>query len=89
MSKYAKENKSYKFVLTVIDTFSKYAYAVFLKSKTATEITSAFVKLLKTGRVPKHLHVNRRTEFYNNLFKSTMQKYNIDLYSTLLIYIQF
>ena len=28
MSKYVNENKGFKFLLTVIDTFSKYAYAV-------------------------------------------------------------
>ena len=57
-------------------------YAVPLKSKNATEVTSAFEKLLKKGRVSKHLHVNRGSEFYNNLFKSLMKKYNINLYST-------
>ena len=82
MSSYAKENKGFKFLLTVIDTFSKFAYAIPLKSKNATDVTSAFEKILKKGRIPKHLHVDRGKEFYNNLFKSLMKKYNINLFST-------
>ena len=29
----ANSNKGYKYILTVIDTFTKYAYAILLKSK--------------------------------------------------------
>ena len=41
MSAYAAENKGYKFLLTVIDTFSKYAWVVPLKNKTALAVTNA------------------------------------------------
>ena len=34
--------KGYKYILTVLDVFSKYAWAVALKSKTGVEMVEAF-----------------------------------------------
>ena len=51
-------------------------------SNNASDVTSSFEKILKKGRISKHLYVDRGKEFYNNLSKSLMKKYNINLYST-------
>jgi hypothetical protein len=42
VSKYADENDGYKFLLTCIDVFSKYAWAVPLKNKSGKTVTEAF-----------------------------------------------
>lgn len=82
MQPYAKENKGYKYLLTVIDIFSKYAWAVPVKQKTGSEVASAMKSVLQQGRIPKNLHTDRGKEFYNTSFQSLMKQYNINLYST-------
>ena len=43
----SKLNKGYKYLLTVIDTFSKYSWAMPVKNKTGKEVTRAFASILK------------------------------------------
>lgn len=54
MGNYSKANKGYRFMLTVIDTFSKYAWGEALKSKNASDVYRAFETILKAGRIPKN-----------------------------------
>uniref|UniRef100_A0ABD2XQD3 Integrase catalytic domain-containing protein n=1 Tax=Trichogramma kaykai TaxID=54128 RepID=A0ABD2XQD3_9HYME len=82
MQPYARENKGYRYLLTCIDIFSKYAWTVAVKSKTGKDIASAMQIILAKGRVPKHLHTDRGKEFYNKDFDAIMKKYKIHLYST-------
>lgn len=82
MSAYAGNNNGYKYLLTVIDIFSKFAWAVPIKRKNAKDVTDAMESILRAGRVPKKLHVDRGKEFYNSLFQSLMETYGIHLYST-------
>lgn len=77
-----KDNKNYKYILAVIDTFSKYAWAYPLKLKKKENIIQAFKKLLEAGRIPKNLQTDFGTEFYNKSFKSLVNKYGINHYST-------
>ena len=82
MSAYARYNKDYKYLLTIIDIFSKYAWAVPTKTKGSKDVTDAMYSVLKKGRVPRKLHVDQGKEFYNSEFKALMQRYDITLYST-------
>lgn len=82
MIPYAKSNKGFKYMLTVIDIFSKYAWAVPTKSKNGKDISAAMKFILVQGRVPKNLHTDKGKEFYNSQFENLMQTYNIKLYST-------
>lgn len=82
MSAYAKDNQGHHFLLTVIDAFSKFAWAVPLKKKSARDVTAAMRTVLEGGRQPQRLHVDRGTEFYNTSFKALMEEYGIHLYST-------
>ena len=41
MQLYARENKGYRYMLTVIDVFSKYAWAVPVKSKSGADVSAA------------------------------------------------
>lgn len=82
MSAYASQNTQHKFLLTVIDIFSKVAWAVPMKSKNAKDTTSAMRSILTKGRIPKNLHVDRGREFYNADFQALMKQHNIHMYST-------
>ncbi|KAL4153305.1 hypothetical protein QTP88_001157 [Uroleucon formosanum] len=81
MIPYSKKNKNYKYILTVIDCFTKRAWALPLKSKTGKEVTGAMSKIL-LERSPKLLQLDNGKEFYNNTFDTLMSKYNIHKYST-------
>ena len=82
MSAYARYNNGYKYLLTIIDIFLKYAWAVPTKTKGGKDVTDAMSSVLKKGRVPRKLHVDQGKEFYNSEFKALMQRYDITLYST-------
>ncbi len=82
MQPYSKENKGYRYLLTVIDNFSKYAWAVPVKQKTGKDVTEAMHSILRQGRVCKNLQTDRGKEFFNSVFESLMKKFKINLYST-------
>ena len=63
-------NKRFRFLLCVIDVFSKYAWVVPLKDKKGVSIVDSFQKMLdKSGRKPNKIWVDKGSEFYNNSFK--------------------
>ena len=87
-SSLSKYNNNYKFILTVIDIFTKYAWAIPLKNKSGLSITNGFKTILSEGRKPEKLWVDRGSEFYNKTFKSLLKEYGtgkaasvIELYS--------
>lgn len=82
MQKMSTLNSDYKYILVVIDTFSKYAWAVPLKRKNKDCVFNAFKNIFGTGRVPKNLQTDLGTEFYNVKLKSLTNKFNINHYST-------
>lgn len=82
MIPYTKFNKNFKYILTVIDIFSKYAWAVAVKTKSSKDVTIAMSKILETGNIPRNIHSDRGKEFYNSEFKQLINRFNINLYST-------
>eukprot|EP00795_Rhopilema_esculentum_P004827 gene4827-21151_t len=53
MAHLKKENDNTTFLLTCIDTFSKYAWVMPLKRKTSSEVIKAFKEIIVHGRKPK------------------------------------
>ena len=51
----SKYNDGYKYLLACVDIFSKFAWAVPLKSKTGKVITTAFQSIIENGRKPFYL----------------------------------
>ena len=82
MIPYARINSGFKYMLTVIDVYSKYAWAVPVKSKNAVDVAKAMESVLSKGRVPKNLQTDLGKEFYNATFKRLVKKHNINHYST-------
>lgn len=82
LKNFSRVNGGYKYLLTVINVFSKFAWAEPLKSKGAQEVTAAMRRILEQTTPPRNLQVDRGTEFYNATFKALMQLYEINMYST-------
>lgn len=76
------QNKGYRYILTVIDVFSKYAWVVLLKAKTGIVVRDAFAAIFKEGRIPKRLQTDNGTEFYNSKVDSLLKEHKIELFST-------
>ena len=78
----SKFNKGFRFLLCVIDIFSKYAWVVPLKDKKGISILNAFQKILKeSNRKPNRIWVDKGSEFYNNSFKKWLKDNDIEMYS--------
>ena len=78
----SKSNKGFRFLLCVIDIFSKYAWVVSLKDKKGISIVNAFQKILKeSDRKPNKIWVDKGSEFYNNSFKKWLKDNDIEMYS--------
>ena len=81
MMSFSRQNKGYKYLLTVIDIFSKYGWIIPLKTKTGIEVTAAFKKLFKE-KIPERIWVDNGKEFYNQHMKKLLGEENVILYST-------
>jgi transposase InsO family protein len=75
MIAYSKVNKGYRYILTVIDVFSRYAWAEPLKSKTAKQIIFAFKKIFKV--TPSYLQTDRGKEFENGSFQKFLHQHGV------------
>lgn len=84
MIPFAQQNRGFKYILMVIDVFSKYAWARKLKNKTGEEVAKAMSSIFteNPNRIPRNLHTDEGKEFYNQHFQRLMQKHGINHYST-------
>ena len=74
----SKFNKKFRFLLCVIDIFSKYAWVIFLKDEKGVSIVDAFQQILDdSDRKPNKIWVNKGSEFYNNSFKKWLRDNDI------------
>ena len=78
----SKFNKGFRFLLCVIDIFSKYAWVVPLKDKKGVSIVDAFQKILDDpNKKPNIIWVDKGIEFYNISFKKWLKDNDIEMYS--------
>ena len=69
-----KFNKGFRFLLCVIDIYSKYAWVVPLKDKKGASIVNAFQKVLDDSkRKSNKIWVDKGGEFYNSHFKKWLK----------------
>ena len=77
-----ENNKGYRYVLVIVDNFSKYGWTVPRKNKNAQTIKDSFENILiGSKRSPNLIESDRGREFYNNIFQDFLNKNNIKLYS--------
>lgn len=87
MSGFVEDNDRYKYLLNVIDTFSKFAWSEPLKTKSGLEVTQAFENIVKRAKKVGHkppalLHVDKGREFINKDFKAMLMRYGTKMYHT-------
>ena len=77
-----ENNRGYRYVLVIIDNFSKFGWTVPLKNKNAQTIKDSLENIIiNSKRKPNLIETDRGKEFYNNIFQDFLNKNNIKLYS--------
>lgn len=81
---YVRENKGFRYLLTVIDIFTKKAWAAALKTKSGLEVTKAFRSLLdnKIKHSFKNCQTDQGKEFFNSNFQKLMNERKINHFHT-------
>jgi len=84
MIPYAKSNGGMKYILTVIDVYSKYAWAEPVAKKTGAQIVKALDRVLSQTprRKPKMIQTDAGKEFYNATFSEWCRANGIRHYSS-------
>ncbi|KAK3933132.1 LOW QUALITY PROTEIN: Putative uncharacterized transposon-derived protein [Frankliniella fusca] len=73
-----KDNDDFSYILCVIDVFSKFAWAVPLKDKSAPSIMKGFQTIFKsTDRRPTRLFSDKGKEYINKTFQKFLKDNNI------------
>lgn len=82
MQLYKNENLEMGYILTVIDIFSRYAFAKPLKTKSGIELANALKSIfLLSNRKPKYLQTDQGLEFYNQNVQRMLKEEKIELFS--------
>ena len=79
MQSFSKYNHRVRYLLTVIDVFSKYGWMLPLKDKTGKSVADTFKEIFKKSkRKPEKLWTDKGRAFYNKHVKEL----GVELYST-------
>ncbi|MDH5643990.1 MAG: DDE-type integrase/transposase/recombinase [Gemmatimonadota bacterium] len=73
----APSNDGMQYLLTVVDTLSKYAWVRPLRNKTATSTAEALESIFDEGRSPRRLRTDRGKEFLGRPVQNLLAKKNI------------
>ena len=79
VARYARENDGHRYILTLLDVFSKYAYAVPLKSKAGADMARALETIFHTYR-PCNLQTDEGTEFTCSAVQKLLKEHMVNFY---------
>ena len=77
------KNKGFLYIFIIIDNFSKYAWAIPLKSINCQTLTNEFSNLTQSRRSPLRIESDRGKEWYNSSFQDFLKSKIIHHYSRL------
>ncbi len=77
----SKENDDIRFLLTVVDIFSRYAWVRPCKSKAGHVVAEAFKDIFQEGRIPQRIQTDQGKEFENRNVRALFEEHNIELFS--------
>ena len=80
MSAFARSNRGYRWIIMVLDCFSKKLWAFKTKNKKGKTITDALRALL-TKNKPIKIETDKGTEFKNSHFRALLRRLKIQTYS--------
>ena len=74
--------KGFRYIIVLIDIYSKYLWAIPFKNKKSQTITTEFMNILSTSkRRPLNLESDHGAEWYNSIFQNFLKTKNIHHYS--------
>ena len=83
MESLSSRNKNVKYLLCVLDVFTKYAWYKPLKDEKGKTTLDTFIGIVNvSNRKPNKLWVHQGREFYNKLIQKWLDNNNILMYST-------
>ena len=84
VQKLAKWNKGHRYILTVVDVLSKYAWAIPIKNKTGAVMVQALQTLWKQAspRQPQRVQSDDGTEFMNAKVQAFFKQHQVGHFST-------
>lgn len=74
VSNISSENDGYKFLLVLIDIFSRFLFIVPLKNKQHQNVTDGLQSVFHSGRKPETLRTDKGSEFKNRWVKTFLKK---------------
>ena len=81
MRPYSSFNRGH-YILAIVDVWSKYAWAVPLKSMGGSETANAIAEIVRESRCPKNLQTDMGKEFYNADVQKILKKHDVNHYFT-------
>ena len=83
MIKYSSYNDGYRYILFVIDVYSRYLWLKPLKDKKCPTVAKAVSELInEDDRYPVYMWTDKGTEFLGKEFQAIVEKYDIGYYNT-------
>ena len=82
MTSLSRHNDGKKFLLTIVDVFSKMAWCVPLPNKSGATLTNAFASVIAGQRRPLYLQTDKGTEFLNASFQKLLRDSGIKFYTS-------
>src|SRR5271156_2027350 len=81
MIPYANVNDGYRYILTLIDLFSRFAWAEPLRDKTGNEVAAALRRVFAKGRQPQRFQTDDGREFDNRVVQHLLILENIRFFT--------
>lgn len=83
MRTYSQYNDGFKYILCVIDVFSKYAFARPMKKKDSESVKKCFESIFSEARAtPRHIQSDKGTEFVSKVVRDYFKNKKINYYTT-------
>src|SRR5882757_87979 len=80
---WSTENDGYRYINLVICTFSKFLWAIPLRTKNSGEVVYSFKTIFNsTDRIPLKMNSDKGSEYISSKTKSLFKKYDIEWYTT-------
>jgi hypothetical protein len=82
VSNLEKYNENVKFLLIIIDIFSRYLWVIPLQNKKHASVIEGFTEVFSLGRKPKHIRSDKGSEFNNRWVKAFLKKAGVNYFVT-------
>ena len=80
MRSFSSTNKSFRYLLCVIEVLTEYAW---IKDKKVKTVPNAFIeRVIKSSRKPNKLQVDQESKIYNKIMQEWLDKNSILIYFT-------